>query len=197
MDILWSSGKLSESDWHHWPWDDVQQWDLHWALSLHDMLNYWGFYALRQRLDSNAAVLPNSLAQSIWQRLDSKASKSGLLLPSQDYSSPLCMQCVGFQIQSLNFKMFWVGMWPFGAHKTVITWPKKALTLYKKHSGMAAEQMLFLNYGENQPLRSQAQSLGTSCPIATCNFMILYHWFLFWKLQMKVDHCHYSLNCNC
>ena len=49
------------------------------------------------------AVLPNSGAQSIRRRLDPKASKSGLL------PSIMCVQCIGFRIQSQNLKTFYHG----------------------------------------------------------------------------------------
>ena len=76
-DVSWSSGKSSEWD---RLWDDVQQWDCHWvSIPLFDQLNYWGSDEFGKRLDSNAAVLPNSLAWRI-QRL-----------PNQDHHCPLCV----------------------------------------------------------------------------------------------------------
>ena len=59
----------------------VQQWVLCWALPLLNMQRDWEFDVLRIRLDTNAAVLPNFLAWSIQQRLDSKTSKSRSLQP--------------------------------------------------------------------------------------------------------------------
>ena len=58
---------------------DVPQWNSRWASSLLDMPTYWGSDAFGQKLDTNAAVLPNCLALIIAsaRRLDSKASYSG------------------------------------------------------------------------------------------------------------------------
>ena len=53
----------------------------------------WGSDVFGQRLDTNAAVLPNSPNWIIAQRLDSKASKSGWPLL-------LYVKYLGFQIQS-------------------------------------------------------------------------------------------------
>ena len=68
-----------------------------------------------KRLDTNAAVLPNSLARFILQRLDSNVSKSE--------SSPSFMCSVlDFEFNLKILKRFNMGSWQLGAFTTVITW---------------------------------------------------------------------------
>ena len=45
-------------------------------------------------------------------------------LPNQKYCSPLCVQCVGFRIQSKTLKRFNMGTWPLGVDTTAFFWPK-------------------------------------------------------------------------
>ena len=76
MEVSWSSGEISESDWQ---WNDVTQWESSWVSSLLDIPTYWGSDTFWQRFNTNAAVLPNSWSWTIAGRLDSMTPKSELL----------------------------------------------------------------------------------------------------------------------
>ena len=94
-------------------------------------------------------------------------------IANKDYSSSLCVQCVGFQIQSWNFKMFYVVMWQLGAYTAVITWPKGLDCLHwaqwhgysycqRAEKGKIEDEEATTLYLSEKPTAQRAAAMGIS-----------------------------------